>query len=88
MYHFFSDVKNNLLARITEPNNDDYDNDGSDNCDHNFGTFDDFVVKMAKKYHIGKPSIVKKETNCDIISQKKGGGWRISYLYFIFPNTL
>ena len=25
--------------------NDDYDNDGSDNCDHNFGTFDDFGVK-------------------------------------------
>ena len=33
-----------------------------------------FVLKMTKKYHIGKPSIVKKETNCDIISQKKGGG--------------
>ena len=22
--------------------NNDYDNDGSDNCDYNFGTFDDF----------------------------------------------
>ena len=29
-----------------------YDNDVSDNCDNNFGTFDDFGVKMTKKYHI------------------------------------
>ena len=48
----FLDVKNNVLARITEPSNNDYDNDGSDNCDHNFGTFDDFVLKMTKKCHI------------------------------------
>ena len=45
------DVKNDVLARITEPSNDDYDNGVSDNCDHNFGTFDDFGVKK-KKYHI------------------------------------
>ena len=45
----FSHVKNNLLARITEPNNDDYDNDGSDICDHNFGTFHDFGVKNDQK---------------------------------------
>ena len=25
--------KNHVLARITEPSNDDYDNDGSNNCD-------------------------------------------------------
>ena len=31
--------------RITEPSNNDYDNDGSDNCDHNFGTFGDVGVK-------------------------------------------
>ena len=37
---------------ITEPSNDDYDNGVSDNCDQNFGTFDDFVLKMTKKYHI------------------------------------
>ena len=36
----FLDVKNDVLARITEPSNNDYDNDGSDNCDYNFGTFD------------------------------------------------
>ena len=30
-----------VLARIKEPSNDDYDNNVSDNCDHNFGTFDD-----------------------------------------------
>ena len=27
---------------ITEPSNNDYDNDGSDYCDYNFVTFDDF----------------------------------------------
>ena len=37
------------LARITEPSNDDYNNDVSDNCDHNFGTFDDFGVKNEQK---------------------------------------
>ena len=41
----FLDVKNDVLARITERSKDDYDNDVSDNCDHNFGTFDDFGVK-------------------------------------------
>ena len=35
--------------RITEPSNDDYDNDVSDNCDNNFGTFDDFGVKNDQK---------------------------------------
>ena len=43
------DVNNDFLARITEPSNDDYDNDGRDNCDHNFGTFDDFGVKNYQK---------------------------------------
>ena len=45
----FLDVKNDVFARITEPSNDDYDNDVSDNCDHNFGTFDDFGVKNDQK---------------------------------------
>ena len=45
----FLDVKNEVLARITEPSNDDYDNDGIDNCDHNFGNFDDFGVKNDQK---------------------------------------
>ena len=43
------DVKNNVLVRITEPTNNDYDNDVSDNCDHNFGTFDDFGVRNDQK---------------------------------------
>ena len=30
------------LVPITEPSNDDYGNDVSDNCDNDFGTFDDF----------------------------------------------
>ena len=37
------------LASITEPSNEDYENDVSDNCDHNFGTFDDFGVKNDQK---------------------------------------
>ena len=45
----FLDVKNDVLAHITEPSNDDYDNDVSDNCDNNFGTFDDFGVKNDQK---------------------------------------
>ena len=56
LYNFFGRHKR-CLARITEPSNYDYDNDVSDNCDHNFCTFDDFgdtklVLKMTKKYHI------------------------------------
>ena len=34
-------VSYDVLAHITEPNND---NDRSDNCDYNFGTFGDFGV--------------------------------------------
>ena len=40
----FLDVKNDVLARITQPSNNDYDNNGSDNCDFNFGTFGDFGI--------------------------------------------
>ena len=40
---------NDVLAHITERSKDDYDNDVSDNCDHNFGTFDDFGVKNDQK---------------------------------------
>ena len=43
------DVKNDVFAHITEPSNDDYDNDVSDNCDNNFGTFDAFGVKNDQK---------------------------------------
>ena len=45
----FLDVKNDVLPRITEPNNDDYDNDGSENCDYDFGIFDYFGVKNYQK---------------------------------------
>ena len=45
----FLDVKNDVLARIAEQSKDDYDNDVSDNCDHNIGTFDDFSVKNDPK---------------------------------------
>ena len=33
LYNFFGDIKNDVLAHITEPSNGDYDNDGSNNCD-------------------------------------------------------
>ena len=42
----FLDVKNDVLARITKPSNNDYDNDGSD---YNFGTVDNFGVKNDQK---------------------------------------
>ena len=48
-WSFFSAAKNDVLARITERSKDDYDNDVSDNCDNNFGTFDDFGVKNDQK---------------------------------------
>ena len=51
-FHSFMHGQKRHLARITEPSNDDYHNYVSDNCDYNFGTFDDFGVKMTKKYHI------------------------------------
>ena len=37
--------------RITQPSNDDYDNDGSDDCDYNFVTFDDFGVKNDQQVY-------------------------------------
>ena len=42
-------VPQNRGLGITEPSNDDYDNDGIDNCDYNFVTFDDFGVKSDQK---------------------------------------
>ena len=41
------DVKNYVFARITEPSNDDYDNDVSDNCDNNFATLITFISHHA-----------------------------------------
>ena len=40
----------NVLACSTEPNNNDYDNYGSDNYDYNFDTFDNVGVKITNKY--------------------------------------
>ena len=34
LYNFFLDVKNDVFARITEPSNNDYDINVSDNCDN------------------------------------------------------
>ena len=36
---------------ITETIKVDYDNDKSDNCDYNFGTFSDFGVKNDQKVY-------------------------------------
>ena len=41
--------QNKVLAHIAKPNNNDYDNDGSDNCDYDFDTFDNFGVKNDQK---------------------------------------
>ena len=41
-------IREHLLKKIIF-SFDDYYNDGSDNCDHNFGTFDDFGVKNNQK---------------------------------------
>ena len=48
----FLDVKNEVFARITEPSNDDYDNDVNDNCDNNLVLLMILVLKMTRKYHI------------------------------------
>ena len=63
------DVKNNILARITEPSNDDYDNDGSDNCDHNFGTVDDFGVNKTENLSKDALDKIKNYWNCDQTEQ-------------------
>ena len=39
-------------------------------------------------YPLGKPSIVKKRFFVKSFRKRGGGVWLISYLYFIFPNTL
>ena len=41
--------QNKVLAHIAKPSNNDYDNDGSDNCDYDFDTFDNFGVKNDQK---------------------------------------
>ena len=46
LYNIFG-CHNDVLARITEPSNNGYDNGGSNNCDYNFGSFDDFGVKNS-----------------------------------------
>ena len=48
---FFGRQKRRLV-RITEPSNDDFDNGVSGNCDHNFGTFDDFGVDQKVSHNM------------------------------------
>ena len=48
--NFFGRQKQRFTP-ITEPSNDDYDNDGSNNCDYNFVTFDEFGVKNDQKVY-------------------------------------
>ena len=48
----FLDVKNNVLACITESSKDHYDNAVSDNYDLILVLLMIFVLKMTKKYHI------------------------------------
>ena len=44
---FFGQVVQQRFNAYYRTNN--YENNGSDNCDHNFITFDDFVVKNDQK---------------------------------------
>ena len=75
----FLDVKNDVLARITEPSNDDYDNGVSDNCDQNFGTFDDFGVKNDQKV----------SNNMILMSKYKGKkGHKIRAWFFPLMSSL
>ena len=60
LVQIFLEVKNDVLMRITEPSNDAYDNDGSDNCDYNFVTFDDFGVKYGLQVTFYLPKYCKK----------------------------
>ena len=46
LYNFFGCQKRRFS---TYYKTNDYDNDGSDNCDYNFGTFDNFGVKNDQK---------------------------------------
>ena len=60
--------KNVFFRALPLPSNNEYDNDGSDNCDYNFGTFDNFgyfdnfgvkneMWKRAKIFGQGPPSL-------------------------------
>ena len=50
---FFPNVKNNVLVRITETSNNDYNNAENDSCDYSLGIFDDFCdQKLVKKGQI------------------------------------
>ena len=68
----WNERKKNVLAHITEPSNNDYDNDVSD---HNFGTFDDFGVKNDQKV----------SHNMILMSKYKGqhGGKKAIFFFFI-----
>ena len=69
-----------FLWGITEPSNGDCDNGVSDNCDHNFGTFDDFGVKNDQKV----------SHNMILMSKYKGqhGGKRVKKFGQGFPPPL
>ena len=54
-------VKNDVFVRTTDPSNNDYDNDMSDNCDNNFGTFDYFGVKNDQKVSFSGNAQKKKK---------------------------
>ena len=84
------------LARISEPSNDDYDNDVSYNCDHNFGAFDDFGVKndqkvsnnmiLMSKYkgqHGGRKG--KKKILTGDSPPFSGNAWKKTFFLDVFP---
>ena len=83
--YLYLDVKNNVLARITEPSNDDYDNDVSDNCDHNFGTFDDFGVKNDQQVSHNMILMSKYKEQYGGKKGKKFGQGSPYFLTGVFP---
>ena len=66
-------VKNDVLCVLQNQVNDDYDNNGKDNCDYNFVTFDDFGVKNDQKV----------SNNMILMSKYKGkhGGKKKTFFY-------
>ena len=81
----FLDVKNDVFVHITEPSNNDYDNDVSDNCDNNFGTFDDFGVKNDQQVSHNMILMSKYKEQYGGKKGKKFGQGSPYFLTGVFP---
>ena len=68
----FLDVKYNVFLRLAEPNNNNYDNDGSKDYNYNFGCFD------TKKYTQEVPPLFEQRLQGNFFSSF----WRCSVRTF------